>query len=844
MLGDVLGQVLREQEGEPFFRTVEEVRQAAKRARSGGFALAAGLPGRLQELPVATAGKVVRAFGLFLALANIAEQHHRERRRRDHLRAGSPPQRASLRETFERLRGEGLAPARIREAVLTQRVELVLTAHPTEATRRTILMKHDRVARLLARLDRPDLLDMERDSAHRALHGEVMALWLTEGVRRERPTPEKEAQGGLAVVERVLWDAVPRFLRELDACLREATGEGLPVDAAPVRFASWMGGDRDGNPRVTADVTRRVLLMSYWMGLELVLRDVDVLRQELSMQTASEELRAVTGDEAEPYRVVLRRLRRRLREARAAAEEALRGGPMGTRLTAEEVRSTLALCHRSLHGTGAGIIADGNLLDTLRRLACFGLHLLPLDIRQEASRHTDALDHLTGGAYAEWDEARRRGFLLDALGREAEPLPDDVPGDVAEVLDPLRLVASWDRAALGAYVISMAARPSDLLAVAYLQHRAGVRDPLPVVPLFETADDLGRAADVLDAVLRDEGARRWLARDGVQVMIGYSDSAKEAGMLPAAWALYRAQEALAAVARRHAVPLTLFHGRGGTVGRGGGPAHEAIHALPPGAVEGRLRVTEQGEVIQSRFGLPGVALRSLELYTTGVLEASLAPPPGPEPAWREAMDRLAATAHEAYREVLDAPGFVAWFHAVTPVEELEGLNIGSRPARRRGPAGPASLRAIPWVFAWNQNRLLLPAWLGAEAALASPPDPAMRAWPFWRTTTDLLEMALAKADPDVFRYYEEGLSGDGVGASLLSRLEAARRRVLAASGHGRLLERNAVLRRSIEVRNPYLDPLHLLQVDLLRRVRGGEEPARAPLLWTMNGIAAGLRNTG
>lgn len=848
LLGDLLGEVLREQEGDAFLDLVESVRTAAKAARQAGFALPPDLEERLSGLSVEETAKLVRAFGVFLALANIAEQHHRVRRRRDHLRAGSAPQRGSFAETFSRLVARGVEPARLREGLLSLDVGLVLTAHPTEATRRTLLMKHRRIAELLERLDRTDLLELERDSADRALHGEVTALWLTEGLRQERPTPEKEAKGGLAVVEQVLWDVVPRYLRELDTRLREHDGEGLPVDAAPIRFGSWMGGDRDGNPNVTPEVTRRVLLRARWLALDLYGRDVDDLRRELSMHRATPALRARAGAEAwEPYREVLRDLRARLAGAQALTEAELDGAePRPLPVDAAGVQEVLRLCHDSLHAVGAGIIADGNLLDALRRVSTFGLHLVHLDVRQEAGRHAEAVDHLAGGAYAGLSEPERVSFLLDALEAPAEPLPPDgdAPEPVRDVLGTFRVLAGADRAGLGTYVISMASHPSDLLAVAYLQHRAGVGDPLPVVPLFETPDDLERAAATVTAVLDDERARRVLFPRRVEVMIGYSDSAKEAGMLAAAWALYEAQEALVAVCRERGMPLKLFHGRGGSVGRGGGPAHRAILALPPGAVAGSLRVTEQGEVVQARFGLPGIALRSLELYTTAVLEATLVPRRAPEPAWREALDRMAERSRAAYRSVIEHPDFVPYFRAVTPVEELEGLKIGSRPAKRRSGGGPGSLRAIPWVFAWTQDRLLLPAWLGTDEALAEP-APDMDGWPFWRSTLALLEMALAKTDRDVFSHYDAVLApGATLGALLLARRDASEAGVLRAQGHEVLLEDDPVLRRSIDVRDPYLDPLHLLQVLLLRRVRGGDEAARHALLLTINGIAAGMRNTG
>lgn len=833
MLGELLGTVLRDHEGDAFYQHVETVRRAAKQARAKGFATA-GLKPLLDAVDAPTAGKLARAFGLFLSLANIAEQHHRARRRRDHLRAGSEPQRASLTETFARLLDAGISADKLHAAVHQQRVELVLTAHPTQATRRTLLLKHQQIAALLERLDDPGLLALERASAERALHGLVLSVWLTDDLRHTKPDPEAEARGGFAVVEGVLWDAVPRFLRELDTRLREQTGAGLDPEAAPIRFGSWMGGDRDGNPNVTAATTRRVLLLSRWMGLDLFLREVDDLRRSLSMHEAPTSLGAPT-DAPEPYRWVLRRLASRLREAKEATETELDGGTKSPPIDAHELQITLRACYDALHADGHGIIADGELLDTLRRVATFGLHLLPLDIRQEASRHAAAIDGLHPG-YAALDESGRVAWLLDELNQPAKPLP---AGD--EVLDTLRVLADADAGSLGAYVISMAAQPSDLLAVAYLQRRAGCM--LPVVPLFETPDDLERAPTTIEAILNDPCARAALAPTNLQVMIGYSDSAKEAGMLAAAWALHQCQERIIEICAKHGVDLTFFHGRGGTVGRGGGPAHKAILALPPGSVQSRVRFTEQGEVIQARFGLPGVAARSLELYTTAALEATLTPPSSPEPAWRAEADRMAAASRLAYRSVLESPGFVPFFRAVTPVDALSDLNIGSRPAKRGTGDGPGSLRAIPWVFAWTQTRLSLPGWLGIDAALASPPPADMQSWPFWQTILELQEMVLAKCDPAIFRAY--ALAGDSAtGDALLARLDAATRAVLSCTGHDDLLQEHPVLARAIRLRNPYLDPIHLLQVQLMERVAAGDEAAKPALLSTITAIAAGLRNTG
>ncbi|MBW3581744.1 MAG: phosphoenolpyruvate carboxylase [Euryarchaeota archaeon] len=863
LLGDVLGRTLREQEGAALYELVEAVRKAAKEARTTGGPSEA-LLARLMSLDTDDAVAVARAFAQFLTLANIAEQHHRVRRRREHRRAGSPPQRASLPEAFARLLEAGVAPEALHRAAVSMRLELVLTAHPTEMTRRTLVRKHQRVARLLAELDHVDLVAPERAALHEALRREVLAMWRTDELRRDRPTPEDEARAGYAVIEQTLWEVLPRHLRLLDAELRTLVGEGLPIDAAPFRIGSWIGGDRDGNPRVTPEVTRRVLLLARWLAADLYLRDLDALRDELSFQDASAELRAVVGDVHEPYRALLRTLRRKLVATRRAIERRLDGeAPVAAETVerAADLWEPLHLAWRSLHETGAGLVADARLLDVLRRIACFGTTLVSLDVRQESDRHAEAVAWLAekNGVqdYLEQDEEGRQTFLVERLGTRPDVSWSEAPDEVRDVLETCRIIAEDGPEGFGAYVISMARRPSDVLAVVWLQEVAGVAHPLRVVPLFETEDDLRHAGGTLDALLSVPAYRDIVrqAGDHVEVMIGYSDSAKDAGILAASWALYRAQEELVAVARRHGVRLTLFHGRGGTVGRGGGPAHAAILAQPPGSVDGTLRVTEQGEVVQSRFGLPGIAMRSLETYTTAVLEATLAPADSPSPEWRAAMERLAEWSRSAYREVLRSDGFVDYFRAATPVEELDRLNIGSRPAKRRG-GGLESLRAIPWVFAWTQNRLMVPAWLGVGDALGRAEEEGLEGtvremadgWPFFRTLLDLLEMGLAKADRGVARLYDTRLVTDPtrtVGADLFARFDQTFEAVQKAAGHGRVLEDNPVLERSIAVRNPYVDPLNLLQVALLERVRASDDPRLVEaLLRTMGGVAAGMRNTG
>ena len=800
LLGDLLGQTLKAQEGEALFEMVERVRALAK---SDFDALAELLASR----PTEDALPVARAFAHFLGLANIAEQHHRVRRRRDYQRdAEAKPQPGSCDEVFGRLRANGISAEKLFDAVTSLEIELVFTAHPTEVVRRTLLQKQRRIADLLAQRDHVDLTVPEKREIVENLRREITSAWETDEVRHERPTPIDEVKGGLFVFEQTIWDALPQFLRTLDEALRKHTGRALPLDCVPIRFASWIGGDRDGNPNVTAAVTKEATYLARWMAAELYLRDIEELRLDLSLARGSAELEKAAGCTHEPYRALLKTLRDDLRAVQNGKAE----------VRQDRLTSTLLLCQRSLLETGNETLANGRLLDFIRRAYCFGIALVRLDIRQESQRHAS---------------------LIDALDRK-EKLTEEQQAD----LETFDLIDAIDPESLGAYVITMTRNATDIRNVARLQSR------LRVVPLFETIDDLRRAPDTLRELFADEAYRKRI-NGRQEVMVGYSDSAKDAGRFAAAWELYKAQEDIVRVARESGVELTLFHGRGGSVGRGGGPTYLAIQSQPPGSVDGRLRVTVQGEMIQAEFGLVGIALRTLEVYTTATLNATLAPPAPPKPEWRERMQAMADESAREYREVVyQTPQFLEYFRAATPEVELGEVNIGSRPARRGAKKGVESLRAIPWQFAWTQNRLLLPSWLGIDGALQENARDMYEGWPFFRSTIELIEMVLAKVETQIAAYYDRLLVPDElkpVGEDLRERVTTAMNKVLEVTGHKRLLETNRVLRRSIDVRNPYVDPINVVQAEVLRRYRQNPEPLlRDAFVVTVNGISAGMRNTG
>ncbi|MEM9153045.1 MAG: phosphoenolpyruvate carboxylase, partial [Cyanobacteria bacterium P01_F01_bin.3] len=717
----------------------------------------------------------------------------------------------------------------------------------------------------LAQLELQGLTQRERSQLHARLRELIAQMWFGDDFRTERPTPVDEAKWGFAVVEDSLWRAVPNFLRHLDQALRELGMSGLPLDSNPVKFVSWMGGDRDGNPNVTATITSEVMLLSRWQAVDLYLSDIDHLAEELSMTHCSAALAERAGGGHEPYRIVLRELRSLLRRSLVAIEAELsdQPAPEGELLqSVDQLWDPLKLCYDSLIESGMQIIADGALLDALRRIRCFGVHLVKHDVRQDSSRHAEALSELTSylglGDYADWEESRRCEFLLAELVNKRPLLSDDWQPSAAvkEVLDTCRVVAQQSPQALGAYVISMARQASDILAVHLLLKAVGCQHALPVVPLFETLDDLSRARTVMATLLEQTWYRDHLGGE-LMVMIGYSDSAKDAGVLAAAWAQYRAQEELLELCGQYDTRLTLFHGRGGTIGRGGAPAQDALLSQPPGSLQSGLRVTEQGEMIRAKLGWSSMAEKTLALYCTAICQANLLTPPAPREEWREMMFELASDSCDAYRAIVrEEEEFVSYFRYATPEQELAKLPLGSRPARRPGSGGIESLRAIPWIFAWSQNRLMLPAWLGAGAALQQAlernKDETLRemveTWPFFTTRLAMLEMVYAKTDAGISAYYDERLvPGElrGIGERLQLQLKCDMETVLKIRGGSQLLETQPWIRESLRLRSIYTEPLNMLQAELLQRNRAASEPfLERAIMVTIAGVAAGMRNTG
>lgn len=863
LLGAMLGEALVESDGANRLQQVEKIRSLAKQARDGEDPDHAALAEYMTSLADDDLVPVARAFSHFLNLVNIADQHHLVSREMDAQLSATQ----TLQNTFIDLKRRGCARQKLVSSLENLEIDLVLTAHPTEIARRSLINKHLEISQVLSQLELQGHTERERDQLYSRLRELIVQMWHTDDFREHRPSPVDEARWGLAVIENSLWDAVPNFCRRLRSTCWNHLETEIEPGRAPVRFSFWMGGDRDGNPNVTSSVTREVLYLCRWKAIDLYLQDIQILIDELSMGRCTPQLSQMASGEREPYRKILRDTRAILRQSRDHITSLLRKSETGQDVvplfgSADQIWRPLKACYDSLCDVGLERVANGKLMDTLDRISAFGVHLVRLDVRQESTRHTDAMAELTQylglGDYSQWDEQQRREFLLAELQSKRPLIPEHwyPSADVQEVLDTCREIAQHPRQAFGGYVISMAREASDVLCVKLLLKACGVPYELPVAPLFETLDDLNNAESVVSDLFAMDWYRSQI--EGFQmVMIGYSDSAKDAGMFAAGWAQYQAQEKLLKVAEKASVSLTLFHGRGGTIGRGGAPARDALISQPPGSLKSGLRVTEQGEMIRAKLGMSSIATKTLAIYASAILEANTDKPPVPIQQWRDLMDRMSQTSCDAYRGMVrDEADFVRYFRQATPEQELASLPLGSRPARRRSGGGIETLRAIPWIFAWSQTRLMLPAWLGAGEALAAAMEEGeselirqmIQDWPFFATRLSMLEMVFTKADLEIARFYDERLVDEELrflGDRLRGKLRADRETVKQIAPVPSSELGHAYTQASVDFRNTYVDPLNLLQAELLRRNRDHESPLlQQAIMVTIAGIAAGLRNTG
>ncbi len=883
-LGALLGKLLREIAPDGVFETVEAARLAARRRRRLDADAASELEDLLDGMEPTRALDVVRAFSAYFGVVNTAEQVHRLRRGIDYLRAGDP-QPGSLRASACELARRGTTAEDVASALSSLLVEPVFTAHPTESVRRTLLRKDQRLARALVERFQGEALDpvaLAKIDERIAL--EIAAAWQTEEQLPERPTVGDEVEHVLFFLSDVLYRIVPAVHEELERALQLAFGRPIPVERPVVRFASWVGGDMDGNPNVGATTIRATLSRHLELALRRYREELRGLHEHLSQSTSRVEVddellervheyaAQLPGDFVTvpkqyadmPYRQLLWLMDARLAR-KGRADEHGYGPP-------EEFRADLELIARSLethHGSRAGLAL---VQRALRRVDVFGFHLAALDVRQDAEVHRRVVGVVTGDAgYFDRAPEERASHVANALAAGMPTHADADDEETRSTLEVFRALAEaralYGERALGPYVISMAKGPDDALAVLLLARAGGCVDddgrvPLDVAPLFETVDDLDAGPDVLRALASDPTyAAHIAARGGRQmVMLGYSDSNKDGGIAASRVALDRAQERLVAAAVELGIQLTFFHGRGGSTSRGGSKPRAGILAAPLGALSGHVRATEQGEIIGAKFGLRGIAARTLEVSLGALLERTAGGDPAraaTEPQ-RAIADTLSATSRAAYRALVhDEPDFPALFQGMTPIDVIERLDIGSRPARRREMRGVQDLRAIPWVFAWTQSRAVLPGWFGVGTGLAGAIEAhgldvvrrAVHDWPFLDTFLADVEMVLAKSDLDIAARYAE-LAGD-VGARLFPTIREEHARALDAILELReantLLERDPTLQRSIRLRNPYVDPMSFLQVDFLRRWREGGREDRAlerVLIQTVRGIARGLRNTG
>ncbi|MEX2620641.1 MAG: phosphoenolpyruvate carboxylase [Egibacteraceae bacterium] len=892
-LASLLGETLVRQHGEELLELVEQVRLLGKAALASPEA-GGQLQDLLETIDLDRAIALARAFTTYFHLANIAEQTHRIGEL-----AEKEADESSLAAAVERIGAADLAPAEISGVLARLELRPVFTAHPTEASRRSVLTKLQRVADLLAVRNDPRAPPQEIERVDRRLDEIIELLWQTDELRMDRPEPVDEAGAVLYYFDELFSAVIPDLFDDVTTCLANL-GVDLPPDAVPIRFGTWVGGDRDGNPYITPTVTRQVLRVQVDHALRNLLAAVEQLAGQLSSSVrvigvTSELERSLSDDRRrlghiydryvrlnreEPYRLKCAYITERLRNTRTRVME---DRPPGSEeyADAEDLLAELRLMYESLLANRGTRIARGPVARVMRLVAAFRLFLATMDIREHSAVHHAALASLYDNislrpSYGKMDREARTAVLTEELwGRRplTSPMSSLEPG-AERALATFRVVAEaldrYGKGVVESYIVSMTNGVDDVLAATVLAREVGLVDlhagvaRIGFVPLLETLDAVRGAGTFLDVLLSNSAYRRVVEHRGhlQEVMIGYSDSSKEAGMVTSRWELHRAQRHLVEVARRHGVALRIFHGRGGSVGRGGGPTHKAVLAQPPGTVDAQIKITEQGEVISDKYGLPGLARRNLDLTLGATLEASLLhrtliAAPATLARWDEAMDVVSDAAHTAYRGLVDAPGFPEYFRTATPVEELADLKIGSRPARRSG-SELSDLRAIPWVFGWNQSRQIVPGWFGLGSGLAAARAAGLAdtltemhaEWRFFKMLLSDAQMVLAKVDLEIAGRYVQRLVPPALRPLfdvVVAEHERTLTELLAVTGERELLEHQPVLRRTLAVRDTYLAPLHYLQVALLARVRAVEEPdlqLRRALLVTLNGTAAGLRNTG
>ncbi len=873
-LGNILGKVIKEQEGNNFFKLVEKVRKLSKANKKS---LNNNQTNRkvikaIKNLSPKNTFKLTRAFTHFMNFINLAEliDASRSLNEYENKKKRIINNNLFIEEIFENLfKKKNISNNEIYNIAKNLNIGIVLTAHPTEVKRRTLIQKYHNIIEILEQRNIFKNFPSKLDLLDKKLFDELTIIWNTDDLKRTKPSPYDEARWGLAIIEESLWDTVPKVYRKLNSIFVKNINKGLPKNFNPIEFGSWMGGDRDGNPNVTAAVTKEVILLSRWEAAKLYEKSLTKIIRSYSMQKCSKKILSKVGKSYEPYRVFLRPLRDKMRTTHRAIEQHLVNKKtlnLKKLLTSrEEILKPLRIVRESLEQNQNENIASGELLDLMRRAKCFGINLAKLDIRQESSRHSQLIAEFVkkkyGKDFLKMSEKGKIQFLKSQIFSKKSELSKFrfKNKENKEVWSTFKILANEPTECLGAYVISMTNSASDILSVSFLQKEAKIKNKLRVVPLFETLDDLINSKGIMKSLFSQSWYRK-LINNNQEVMIGYSDSSKDAGKICASWHQYKAQEEIIKLSKKFKINITFFHGRGGSPGRGGGPIQATLKSQPPNSVNGKIRITDQGEVIQQKYGYEPLAKYNLCSYIGAVTEATLNPPPNPKKNWRSLIEKMSDISKSSYRKNINQNSdFIRYFKTVTPHRALGKLLIGSRPSKRKNVDNIKSLRAIPWVFAWTQIRLMLPAWLGSAEALRysyikqfrNTLYDMERNWPFFNSMLDMLDMVISKADPEISKIYEEYLADDSlkrVGKKLRFQFDVIKdlnKKITPKE----IINSRKQFRSSVIVRNIYSEVLNIIQPIVIKKLKNNRNNQNKillndALLTSIAGISAAMKNTG
>ena len=873
-LGTILGKVIRDQEGEIFFQLVEKVRKLSKANKKNiksGYSYNKIIQ-TIKNLNPKNTFNLTRAFTHFMNLMNLSEYIDASRSLNEYENSKKKIDRTNIfiEEIFEDLfKNKNINQNKIYNLTKNLNIGIVLTAHPTEVKRRTLIQKYHKIMEILEQRDLLKDHPSKLRILDKKLLDELTIVWNTDDLKRVRPSPFDEARWGLAVIEDSLWDTIPKVYRRLNSIFLKNMNKGLPKNFNPIEFGSWMGGDRDGNPNVTSNITKDVILLSRWEAAKLYEKSLTKIIRSYSMKKCSKQITRQVGKSFEPYRAFLRPLRDKMRITHRAIEKHLVSQePLNYEKllnSREEILKPLRVVRESLEKNNNENIASGELLDLMRRAKCFGINLARLDIRQESSRHNQLIHELVKRKYKKdyykFSEKEKIEFLKSLIGKKKNIIKNFnfKNEENKEVWSTFKTLSYEPAECLGAYVISMTASASDILSVSFLQKEANIKNKLRVVPLFETLDDLINSKSIMQSLFSQKWYRK-LIKNKQEVMIGYSDSGKDAGKMCASWHQYKAQEEIVKLAKKFNIEVVFFHGRGGSAGRGGGPIQATLRSLPPNSVNGKIRITDQGEVIQQKYGYEPLAKYNICSYIGAVTEATLNPPPTPKNNWRDLTEKMSDIAKSSYRKNINqSSDFIRYFKIVTPHVALGKLSIGSRPSKRKNVDNIKSLRAIPWVFAWTQVRLMLPAWLGSTEALRYAYHKRSRKilfdmeknWPFFNAMLDMLDMVISKVDPDISKIYEEFLADESlkrVGKKLRFQFDVIKKLNKKITPKEIAAIRKP-FRSQIIVRNIYSEVLNIIQPVVIRKLKVNKNSKNKQylndaLLTSIAGISAAMKNTG